>query len=174
MLFSELTLPRPLAPQMTLSELVAADYLPINDDGFTNALDTSSNILIETILEAHFANAAVHAEVLHCEEEEERRRWQKYLDELQRECEAAAEERTRQQAAQQSPWISSAPSYADPIPSSSSTPMSSASFSTIPAFDSTTASPAFDQQQSLAYGAAQTQWTQNSQPFTTSTTIIPM
>ena len=64
------------------------------------SLDTSSNVPLHTVLDAHFLEAALHADLLHQEEQEaeERRRQEQRAEELRRQQEAEARDSLSYQA----------------------------------------------------------------------------
>jgi hypothetical protein len=144
-------------------------YLETDGADSSSDLDTSISMPIELVLDAHFVDAAVQAEVQHCEEEE-LRLVQERLDELRRQREAA-ERQAIAQAAEAASWQGT-PICVSAASGSSSNPyslgQSSSTIVAAPAFSSST----FDQQSYLTTGAAQSQWTQHNQESTT-TAIVP-
>jgi hypothetical protein len=165
-----LVLPKPLLepekPQM--DTLTTCDLQVLNSD-FMLDLDTSTQVPIELILDAHFAESAVQAEVLHCEEEHEK--LMQEFENLRKQREAAAQEQAAAQAAEAAYWqnTSTFASVATSSPSSVS-PFGLSSMTTVVSYPM--AGSSFDQQSFLTTGAAQTQWTQNNQQITT-TEIVP-
>lgn len=147
----------------TQHSAIAMQYLYANSVDSHLELDTSSNVPPELILDAHFVDSALQAEVRRHEEEVERMH-QEQLEQLRRQQEATQQQTTP--AATVDSWQAASPSTPISVGSSSSstTPWSSSStYDVYPA----SASPAFDQQSFLATGAAQTQWTYNNHPTTT-------
>ena len=149
---------------------LAMQYLETDAADSSDDLDTATGLPIELVLDAHFVDAAVQAEVQHCEEEE-LRLVQERLDELRRQREAAEQQQALAQAAEAASWQSGT-IYASAASGSSSSPYSLGQSSSTIGVSSAAASSTFDQQSYLTTGAAQTQWTQHNQESTT-TAIVP-
>jgi len=147
-------------PQHTL---IAMQYTHPDTINSHLELDTYSNVPAELVLDAHFVDSALQAEVRHYEQELERMR-QEQLEQLRRQQEAARQQAAA--AATADSWQSPSSFAPASIGSSSSSSLSCQS-SSIYDVHSALALPTFDQQSYLATGAAQTRWTYNNQPITT-------
>ena len=87
--------------QQLPTSLLAMHYLPAHFADTSDWIKTTNGLPIELVLDAHFVNSTVQAEVQHCEEEEQRR-LDEYLERIRQEREAAAAQKAARSLARQS------------------------------------------------------------------------
>lgn len=136
------------------------------------SLDTSSNVPLHTVLDAHFLEAALHADLLHQEEQEaeERRRQEERAEELRRQQEAEAARLAQLSSIMDSAWSMTV--FDSSCTRSSSTIAAQMALSTSSTVVMTPPSPPmFDYQAHINQLAAEDEWRKRFESQSTTTVL---